>query len=587
MNFKKVFCHRARRFSHSLAKEEHSQPIFFFTPLICEILLEIQGEYGHYFHNEISFLVMQILSTESSYTTWNYHYEKSKYPDDLDDTCMALLALSIYDKKYLTGDRLARCVDILTSLEYEVGGPYNTWIVKDFRNTEWHSSDPVVCCNVRRFLSSQKIVLPNLDFYIQNSIKNSVYYTSIASWYFFFKTFFNDQCGKYDESIAAFLEVGKLPIETISEMAMVVSTLCRIHSMSSIEAKNKQMLTDILGTVSAAFFEKIGESRLWCKVFIDFRNNGTDHYAQSEAYGDALILEALFLLRRAKTATNYLSHLQKNIHSTIKTIIHQPDLMSYREKIIAADSMGQLSLLASTILRSEGVINKKYAYSLGVFIMLGWVIYQVLDDCIDGDARVTLAADAHLLFLDMLVVLFTLPVKHQKIIQTLRHSYLEASLNQKQILKPNDLWKKSSSHLIVLLVIKDVTDMSSKRYQLWDELIKCYLSLRQLHDDCHDWLNDFNAGQMTWVIERAELLKTDSVVQCDEKFWKYALPHIISESRNLLERAGEIRRSLFKSSNPEASYCEGLFAPFHTSIESITREHENRIEFLAAYRKKK
>lgn len=85
--------------------------------------------------------IAYLISQKSSAWSWNYwkkmtlEYSRIRVPDDLDDTFAALAGIDAWRPEILEGAGMAKAVQHLIATEIAVGGPYNTWIIKGFRDT--------------------------------------------------------------------------------------------------------------------------------------------------------------------------------------------------------------------------------------------------------------------------------------------------------------------------------------------------------------------------------------------------------------------------------------------------------------------
>ena len=88
-----------------------------------------------------------LLSQKSEHWSFNYWARGSKetkimpFPDDLDDTCCALLALFQYNPNLIDPQVMAKVVTILNFVEEKEGGPYYTWLVPPDTKEEWRDID--------------------------------------------------------------------------------------------------------------------------------------------------------------------------------------------------------------------------------------------------------------------------------------------------------------------------------------------------------------------------------------------------------------------------------------------------------------
>lgn len=105
------------------------------------------------------------------------------YPDDLDDTFCALIALYGHDPALVDGATLAQVVKLLVATEAQVGGPYHTWLVPSDAPAIWRDVDVAVNANVAGFLGLVAEPLPRLTHFLEEAIAKhrwqSPYYPSV------------------------------------------------------------------------------------------------------------------------------------------------------------------------------------------------------------------------------------------------------------------------------------------------------------------------------------------------------------------------------------------------------------------------
>jgi hypothetical protein len=122
---------------------------------------------------------------EQKSDNWSFNYWKrgslesrnEPYPDDLDDTALALSALYILDKSFFTGDMLAQMIMLLTSAESQEGGPYFTWINPPTDAAVWKDIDNVVNANIAYLLSLQKVHLPKLNIFLKQVVQEGDFFS--------------------------------------------------------------------------------------------------------------------------------------------------------------------------------------------------------------------------------------------------------------------------------------------------------------------------------------------------------------------------------------------------------------------------
>jgi hypothetical protein len=166
------------------------QPTPFYTSLIVACIRDIPGS-----EKMIAKAANYLLSQRSPTWSWNYWQRdtaacrRQPYPDDLDDTACALVALHFARPSVIDGSVLAQYARQLIAGETQPGGPYNSWLTDINLSPQWHDVDIAVNANIGYFLALQNATLPGLEQYITTAIHDgafcsSYYIGEIPSWYF-------------------------------------------------------------------------------------------------------------------------------------------------------------------------------------------------------------------------------------------------------------------------------------------------------------------------------------------------------------------------------------------------------------------
>ncbi|PIT95051.1 hypothetical protein COT98_01275 [Candidatus Falkowbacteria bacterium CG10_big_fil_rev_8_21_14_0_10_39_9] len=217
-------------------------------------------------------------------------------------------------------------------------------------------------------------------------------------------------------------------------------------------------------------------------------------------------------LRRLAEAS--LSPLPKSFQSIIK-----PHL----EKVIASDKDQQILLLSYFFKLSLGNcgarIDPKTIYELGLANLFLWLSYSLYDDLIDGDESLDLLPIANwaarefasrfsqqpsspeyqLLFRKITGQMDYSQIWEMKYARFDSHQADVITAPIKHYQRPKTLYNKSLAHclgpMLLLDQLKQRPSSTSGKNIL--SFFKYYLSLRQLQDDIHDYLVDYQAGIIT------------------------------------------------------------------------------------------
>lgn len=211
-----------------------------------------------------------LISKKKDPLVWNYD-DSGMYPDDLDDTFSALIAIHFTKPEFLTGENFIKITKLLGN-----AGPYQTWLYD-----KWTDTDTVVNSTIAYFLSLYKIHLPPLTDYIDTSF-DSRYYTNFLVKYYFISRGYT---GSKKQDIIS--KVTSIKPTTLLETALRFSTLIN------------------LGEKPNVIFEDLP---LGNELYLDKGNV----YKGCDALTYAFCLEALSLVIKEKTPLNVNTLLPKN-----------------------------------------------------------------------------------------------------------------------------------------------------------------------------------------------------------------------------------------------------------------------------------
>jgi len=184
----------------------------FFTSVILGCLS--YSDYEDEQVNKIRERAVNFLLAQKS-PAWSFNYWQRQapeftalpYPDDLDDTFAALGALAAARPDLISGQVLARAVQLLLAAEARSGGPYKTWLVPAGAPAVWQDVDLAVNANIAWFLLGQKVQVPELARFIEQRIRgqnyHSPYYPSPYPVIYFLSR--GDKAGALSKDVQEFL----------------------------------------------------------------------------------------------------------------------------------------------------------------------------------------------------------------------------------------------------------------------------------------------------------------------------------------------------------------------------------------------
>lgn len=197
----------------------------FIPALICFLLRNIDD---HEIVATRKDIVASLLAKKKDPLYWNYD-DSGLYPDDLDDTFTALIAIHFTQPEFLTGDRFIEITKLLGH-----GGPYQTWVYD-----KWHDVDTVVNSTIAYFLSLYKIHLPPLTDFIDNSFDSKYYTSPFVKYYFISRGYSGSKKAELIHKIQS------LQPKTLLEAALQATSLLNLGESIEIEFGNMPLGNDL------------------------------------------------------------------------------------------------------------------------------------------------------------------------------------------------------------------------------------------------------------------------------------------------------------------------------------------------------
>ncbi len=153
----------------------------FYTSLILSTLSMQDNPYVYAIRQKGTAFLLREKTDLQQFNYWqkqSKEYDTVPYPNDIDDTFVAMQALYYCDASLITEEMLADLVSLLIRQEITPGGPYKTWITT-LDDAVWQDVDIVANSNVVAFLHLLGIELPQLQEYFDSALTNdlrSLYY---------------------------------------------------------------------------------------------------------------------------------------------------------------------------------------------------------------------------------------------------------------------------------------------------------------------------------------------------------------------------------------------------------------------------
>lgn len=611
----------------SLTQTKESQTVFH-TSLILECLSVLK------YHKKVKgiadlgckFLLRQ-KNLDWTWTYWQKGTRKDPLPD-FDDTSLALHVLSEYSQGSVDGAVLASFTKHLIHAETEVGGPYNTWIIPKFGNVQkelWTDVDIVVNANIKNFLHSQNIDLPNITYaheqYIRNKTTSSKYYRSpVVTLYFIARTYHGRLTRRVAARILTSQQKHGLWVNDL-ETALAVSTLIRLRTPREKYQKAIDYLIQIGSAQKFAAFPLYIEERIGIPTYSGSRALTAACIAEAIALYDAEnripnthkpnnklhALQENVVAQTHKRLTKYPEHIQTEIKSTIKTVVDH-------------DICRQITLLpyhfVNSLKTSTNLTHQKMC-TLGIANLLGWVGYRVYDQILDGENAVNSLSWAHIIMRNVASIYRSfLSPNNLKVFEEIMGAMDCANDWERRNANfgiqdcvvtfhrlpaygnHRILSDKSLGHMLgpVTILLNMGYKENSPEMNHLKNFFHHYLVARQMNDDAHDWFADLKRGFVnsastltlhSWTrkFARGRIYHTINVNDAEHDlhaiFWKKSMLTVSNSIAKHLDSAHkELKNNpIFKNT----LYFESLLKPIEKSLETALAERKKMLEFIASY----
>jgi hypothetical protein len=590
------------------------QPSSFYTSLVASCLDSITGA-----DSIRAAAAGYIVGQRSTGWSWNYwqrgapEAKKQPYPDDLDDTACALVALYQIRPAIITGSVLGHFAKQLIACETSAGGPYKTWLVDTQQLPEWHDVDIAVNANVGYFLSLQSAVPQGLEEYMTTAIQtdhlqSTYYYGTVPSWYFICRWYRGPAVSIVGRHIITALSGGQYAHYPLA-LASLLASGCRLGLADGLlrnAAKQLLKLQDGDHWRAEAFYGEPAEQ-------------GQPRYAGSDELTTAFAIEALSLLDRQSVTVKSAAPRPTSLRHAQTEIRHLPwpelrrQLHAGLRRLSAMDSDHQITTPASISAKAFAVMPKRAALShLNVASLYGWLAYTIYDDVLDGQDRPSQLSAANVAGRYM-VRHFTRAIPtpaFEEYLSTalervdganswelaytrvpvtdgqLRISHLPAYGNL------DLLAARSWGHVVAPVgsLIAAGMQLDGPTVQGLEKFFQHYLIARQLNDDAHDWEEDLASGQLSSVVcqllrdyghtYRAIKLKLDaSTMQALRLiFWQTT---IVDVAKQIFDHSATAKQVLVGCDQPQL--LTGWLDVLTGAAQKALDERAKTLQFIASF----
>ncbi len=619
----------------------------FVTSLITESLSVVEKENSAAEATEIAKISQKavdfLLAEKSDHWTWNYWQRGSEefcalpYPDDIDDTCCALLAIQSQsdDNQHIDTAALATIVQNLTTLEDKPGGPYHTWF-HDFRDdARWHDIDVAVNSNIAYFLGRYDVTVAGIKDLIEDAIRNhlytSKYYCSPhAIIYFISRTYIGKSHTSLQKELLAHITEQFILSEKYDhplEASLILSAYLNLGG----ELEKGVDSTFLQKTVSYILADQSSETHSW-SAYAFYREaiqgeqifyTGSDTLTTAfciealQKYSDAL---ALTVLPVSDAETYVLSDealeidqaIQKQFLDSLPLLQNQG--LEFIQNILTNDVGKQITLLPYFF---NPHFPRETTISLGIANLAGWIAYTIYDDFLDNEGYPELLSLANVCLREVCHIYQNiLPATAYPVFRSVMDTIDRANSWERKNCyigiangmmsmdflpdfgEYHILAEKSLGHALGPLAMM-VETFTEKDMRDFISFFTHYLIARQLNDDAHDWLEDLKRGFVnsssvhTLRLWRAGQTENDypmipnliSIESAEDElrtlFWNKTIVHIADE----IQKHVDIAR-LQLSNNPlieNPDYFETLLTPIEQAAKKALLNRTEVHAFLESY----
>lgn len=579
--------------------------------------------------------LMQQQSVYGGFNYWPRGYEQAKahpYPDDLDDTACALLALQLYRSELVTAEMLAAFVHLLTVCETQVGGPYRTWVVPDGADEVWRDVDVGVNSNIAFLLAQHEVVLPRLIELAEEAICTESYttpYYSVSECpvvYFLSRFYQGEWSSVLRHHILARRDRHGWWGNAM-DSALAVSALLNLEARpNEVEQALHLILEDEREDgwpARALYVERVERDRIL--------------YAGSSAVSTAFVMEALSkyhqALRRKQRAgrVKLTARSDQPLYQMVVTKVRdrfasltgdlQSQAQAALDRMLERDQDRQIVLLPmvweEALRPATESMSSEMLVDFGAASLYGWMSYTIYDDFLDNEGKPPLLPVANVALRELVMLLPRImptvggEALVQGVIDRIEAANAWEVLHCRAVIRHGKLTlreipdygeygmlaDRSLGHALgpMGILLQRGCGINESAMQLTLKFFRHYLIARQLNDDAHDWEEDLLAGRVNAVgalLLRGVAAAEESLVEqpleplmvrLKRRLWE----HEIVEVCELVSRHVAAARDALEQ-NPLLERAGGLVAlldPLEAAANEALQERARTLAFMRAYEK--
>lgn len=534
---------------------------------------------------------------------------------NLNTTFCALSALLQTRPELISGEALAKILNLLTAHESKEGGPYRTF---DYKKEIDLSANTAIAY----FLKLKEVELPELNKLLDKALASrdfhSFPYFSHFPTLFLISCFYKhktnhfadlilleqDKGGKWGNPLNSSLAVSSL-LNFGADPGLIKKNIDYLLDCSTEDLNHPFIFLTTKGKDEQNLF--IASPALCTALYI-----GTlDRYKKSvEKTSDSKNKEKEdhFYQEIKESAVRKLEILQENIKSETKKIF---------SKITGIDNSREI-LLLSYFFKKSLKQNKKIGIpdelvkKLGVANLYLWSAYTIYDDFFDDEGDPSSLSSANFCLREYVSIFENIQLEpdfhdiFSKIMNDLdaantwelAHCRAETS-GSTLIIKDifdydlNKLAERSLAHCLgpVTILFSLGLHGNSEEVKNLISFFRHYLIARQINDDAHDWEKDIKIGHINSVV--MGLIKDSGKNEIDlekdlESFQKdFWLKNIIDASSEVLKQVVLAQNYALKLSPlVDIAFFQNILRPVENSARKAIKEQGEFLDFLRTYKKK-
>lgn len=605
---------------YNLAKTARKSPLkyrtTFLPSMIANALVEVPGS-GAIRNAAAAFLVEQ----KSGSWSWNFwarsskHHGSMPYPDDLDDTFLALAAVARQQESALSPAALAKIAQLLFATEVHVGGPYRTWLVDASADTAWQGVDIAVNANIGAFLELQQVTVPGVNEFVERALENgeltSPYYVSQWPILYFLSKWYRGNSAQIIQSAAlAGIRQGinnspqttALAVTTLLNWGYSATKLTRaVEYVRSSQRKDGGWPAEAFSIGPAG--QASGARALTTALCLEALRK----------YEDALKKHHATTTPVARSSDQLYIRLCRDASKKIKGSELRQQTLRLLQQMAERDSDGQIAYMPRLVAGAFGLtLNRKLERQLAEASVWGWMTYSTYDNFLDNEGDVLSlpgaayagrqlqyalagALPGHRLFHDEVAELLTrIDQANAWELQHSRWPVHEGTMRVGVLPNYENYWPlvdRSAGHMIagIGVLYRAGHGANSEKMQSFKSFFEAYLIARQLNDDAHDWSEDLRRGLVNVVAAKIithwqkrypqrETIVFDRDLEVMQRiFWDEVIDIFCDEIIMYVTRA----REALRRSAAGASDLERLLGPLERAAGTALRSRDDAREFLS------